>query len=300
LELLEKLASRHGGTVAVWLRLSPGVDVHTHEYRKTGLLDSKFGFPITTGDAQQALTRALKSPYLEPVGLHAHIGSQVLDSEPFALTASRLVDFAAAMRADCGFELRELSPGGGWGIAHTAADQPAPIEGYVQAVCDAVVEGCRHHRLSLPELIVEPGRSLVGPAAVAIYRAGARKEIPGLRTYVAVNGGLADNIRPALYAARYTALVDGKANRPAEETVTIAGKFCESGDLLIRDLDLPRLEAGDLLAVPAVGAYTVALASNYNLATRPAVVLASAGKVSLIQRRETFDDLVDRDLPLPA
>ncbi len=164
----------------------------------------------------------------------------------------------------------------------------------------AVVEGCRHHGLPLPELIMEPGRSLAGPAAVALYRAGARKEIPDLRTYVAVDGGLADNIRPALYGARYTALVDGKAHRPAEETVTIAGKFCESGDLLIRDLDLPRLEAGDLLAVPAAGAYALALASNYNLATRPAVVLVSEGQASLIQRRETYDDLVDRDLPLPA
>jgi diaminopimelate decarboxylase len=264
------------------------------------LLDSKFGFPIAIGDAQRALACALDSPHLELVGLHVHIGSQVLDPEPFAVAVGRVLDFAAAMRADYGFELRELSPGGGWGIAHSEADPPVPVERFVQAIARAVVAGCQRHRLSLPELVLEPGRSLVGPAGVALYRVGARKEIPGLRTYVAVDGGLADNIRPALYAARYTALVDGKANRPAEETVTIAGKFCESGDLLIRDLDLPRLEAGDLLAVPAVGAYTVALASNYNLATRPAVVLASAGKVSLIQRRETFDDLVDRDLPLPA
>jgi diaminopimelate decarboxylase len=300
LELLEQLASQREGAVAVWLRLSPGVDVHTHEYRKTGLLDSKFGFPIATGDAQRALARVVDSPHLELVGLHAHIGSQVLDTGPFALAVARLVDFAAAVRAAYGFELRELSPGGGWGIAHTTAVPPAPIEGYVQAVCQAVVEGCRCHRLPLPELIVEPGRSIVGPAAVALYRVGARKEIPGLRTYVAVDGGLADNIRPALYGAGYTALVDGKANRSARETVTIAGKFCESGDLLIRDLALPRLEAGDLLAVPAAGAYALALASNYNLATRPAVVLVSEGKASLIQRRETLEDLVDRDLPLPA
>jgi diaminopimelate decarboxylase len=153
--------------------------------------------------------------------------------------------------------------------------------------------------LPLPELILEPGRSRVGAAGVARYRAGARKEIPGLRTYISVDGGVADNIRPALYGARYTALVDGKANQPVGETVTIAGKFCESGDLLIRDLDLPRVEAGDLLAVPAAGAYALSLASNYNLATRPAVVLVKEGRASLIQRRERFDDLVYRDLPLP-
>jgi len=300
LELLEQLAAERGSVVVIWLRLSPGVDVHTHEYRKTGLLDSKFGFPISTGDAQRALACALDSSHLELTGLHVHIGSQVLDPKPFAVAVARVVKFAAAMRAAYGFELRELSPGGGWGIAHTEVDPPAPIESFVQAVCRAVLEGCQHHRLPLPRLIIEPGRSLVGPAAVALYRAGARKEIAGLRTYVAVDGGLADNIRPALYGARYTAVVAGKADKPAEETVTIAGKYCESGDVLIHDLSLPRLEAGDLLAVPAAGAYCLALANNYNLATRPAVVLVNQGKASLIQRRETFEDLVDRDLPLPA
>jgi diaminopimelate decarboxylase len=300
LEMLEQLASQRGGRHLIWLRLSPGVDVHTHEYRKTGILDSKFGFPIATGAAQRVLIRALESPHLEPVGLHAHIGSQVLDTEPFALAATRLVEFAAAMRAEYGFKLRELSPGGGWGIAHTESDPSTDMEPYVEAVCRSVVEGCCDHRLPLPRLILEPGRSLVGPAGVALYRAGARKEIPGLRTYVSVDGGLADNIRPALYGARYTALVDGKADRPAEETMTIAGKFCESGDLLIRDLDLPRVKAGDLLLVPAAGAYALSLASNYNLATRPAVILVKEGRASLIQRREAFDDLVDRDSPLPA
>ncbi len=308
LELLEKVCAERPDPLPIWLRLSPAIDVHTHDYRKTGLLDSKFGFTLETrpgetpltSDAGRALLRALESPSLEPVGLHAHIGSQILETGPFVLAASRLIEFAALMRAAHGFDLRELSPGGGWGVAYGEADSPAPLDRYVSDVCAAVVEGCRQHKLALPSLVVEPGRSVVAPAGVALYRVGARKEIPGVRTYIAVDGGMADNIRPALYGARYTALAVERAGQPAEETVTIVGRFCESGDVLVRDIDLPRLAAGDLLAIPRVGAYCLPLASNYNLVPRPAVVLVRDGKATLIQRRETLDDLVARDLPLPA
>ena len=300
LAALERLAAERQVRVPVWLRLSPGVDVHTHVHRKTGLLDSKFGFPLETDAAERALARAVASPHLELVGLHAHIGSQIFDVEPFTEAVALLVDFAAAMRARHGFELRELSPGGGWGAPQHEADPPAPAARYVQAVGQAVVEECRCHGLALPTLVIEPGRSIVAPAGVALYRVGARKEIPGVRTYVSVDGGMADNIRPALYGARYTALGVGKAHLPAEETVTVAGRFCESGDVLIRDIALPRMAAGDLLAVPMVGAYCLPLASNYNLVPRPAVVLVRDGQAILIQRRETFQDLMARDLPLPG
>jgi diaminopimelate decarboxylase len=308
LDLLEGLASERQACdelsqvvrMPIWLRLSPAVDVHTHDYRKTGLLDSKFGFPLQTDDAERALVRVVDSPSLELVGLHAHIGSQILETDPFAVAVSRLLDFAALMQAAHGFDLRELSPGGGWAVAHHEADSAVPIDRYVLTVCDAVLEGCRRHGLTLPTLVIEPGRSIIAPAAVALYRVGARKEIPGVRTYISVDGGMADNIRPALYGARYTVLAVEKADQPAEETVTIAGRFCESGDVLVRDISLPRLAAGDLLAVPAVGAYCLPMASNYNLAPRPAVVLVKEGKASLIQRRETYYDLVARDLPLPA
>jgi diaminopimelate decarboxylase len=300
LEELERLAARRQLQVPIWLRLSPGVDVHTHAYRKTGLLDSKFGFPLQTGNAERALARALASPHLIPVGLHAHIGSQILDLEPFAVAIAILLEFAATMRERYGFELREFSPGGGWGVMYHESNAPVPLEQYVQTVCKAVVEGCRHHGLELPKLVIEPGRSIVALAAVALYRVGARKEIPGVRTYVSVDGGMADNIRPALYGAQYTALAANKGHQPAEEMVTVAGRFCESGDVLIRDVALPRLETGDLLAVPGAGAYCLAMASNYNLVPRPAVVLVRDGKAKLIQRRETFDDLVARDLPLPV
>ncbi len=300
LDVLERLAAERQVRVPIWLRLSPGIDVHTHSYRKTGLLDSKFGFPLETDAAERALACAMASPHLELIGLHAHIGSQIFDVEPFTTAVALLVDFAAAMRARHGFELRELSPGGGWGAPHHEADPPAPAARYVQAVGLTVIEECGRHSLALPTLVIEPGRSIAAPAGVALYRVGARKEIPGVRTYVSVDGGMADNIRPALYGARYTAIVVGKAHLPAEETVTVAGRFCESGDVLIRDIALPRLATGDLLAVPMVGAYCLPLASNYNLVPRPAVVLVRDGQANLIQRRETFQDLTARDLPLPG
>jgi diaminopimelate decarboxylase len=299
LELLERVAAERTVRVRIWLRLSPGVDAHTHAYRKTGQLDSKFGFPLATGDAERALVAAENSPHLDLVGVHAHIGSQIDQVAPFVMATSALLDFVADMKAQHGFHLEEFSPGGGWGVAYQETDIVPPVSQYVKQVCEAVVAACRSHSLRLPRLVLEPGRSIVAPAGVALYRVGARKEIPGVRTYIGIDGGMADNIRPALYGAGYTALAALKAAAAAEDTVTLAGKFCESGDVLIRDVTLPHLEAGDLLAVPGVGAYCLSMANNYNMAVRPAVVLVKGGKAALIQRRETFADLIDRDLPLP-
>ena len=311
----------HVSRVPVWLRLSPGVAAHTHAHIQTGHLDTKFGFPIATGDAERAVSLAMQTPGLELVGLHCHIGSQIYEPESLADAAAVLIAFAAEMRDRHGFTLRELSPGGGWGVPMTEDDPAAPVEPYIAALTAAIVDTCRTRGLDLPHLVLEPGRSLVAPAAVALYTVGARKEIPGVRIYVAVDGGMADNIRPALYGAKYAArrIANGKlqidegrrtndelrnteyAIRSTQhETITIAGKFCESGDILIRDIELPRLEAGDLLAIPMAGAYTLAMASNYNLARRPAVVLVKDGAARLIQRRETYADLVARDLPLHA
>jgi diaminopimelate decarboxylase len=300
LDLLATLARARGRRVPVWLRLSPGMDAHTHAFCKTGLLDSKFGFPIETGAAEEALARALERPSLNVTGLHTHIGSQILDPAPFCEAAAKLLDFAAAMKRVYGWELRELSPGGGWGVPYSTADPAAPPDAYVKELCETVVSACARLGLDRPALTIEPGRSIIGPAGVALYRVGSRKEIPGVRTYVSVDGGMADNIRPALYGAAYTAVAAGKADRPGEELVTIAGKFCESADILIRDIELPRLAAGDVLAVPVAGAYCLSMASNYNLALRPAVVLLDDGRTHLIQRRETYPDLIVRDQKLPA
>jgi diaminopimelate decarboxylase len=314
LELLSRLADATRNTqyaahpVRIWLRLAPGIQAHTHAHIQTGHLDTKFGFTIATGDAERAVVQAMHTPGLALVGLHSHIGSQIYEAEDLAGAAARLIEFAAQMRGRYGFELRELSPGGGWGVPMVETDPAAEIEPYIATLSAAVAATCRQAGIALPHLILEPGRSLVAPAAVALYTVGARKEIPGVRTYVSVDGGMADNIRPALYGAQYTAL--RIANRksqianhlsdhsPPMERVTIAGKFCESGDILIRDIELPRLQAGDLLAIPMAGAYTLSMASNYNLARRPAVVLVNQGRARLIQRRETYADLVDRDLPL--
>ena len=304
LDMLAALtASRGADRLPIWLRLAPGVQAHTHAHIQTGQVDTKFGFTIAGGDAERALLRAMSAPGIEVVGVHAHIGSQIYEAETLATAASRLIEFAAQMRGRHGFILRELSPGGGWGVPMVEGDPSAPIESFVATLAQAVIAACRAAGLDLPHLALEPGRSLVAPAAVALYRVGARKEIPGVRTYVSVDGGMADNIRPALYEEKYTArrvancrlqMANGSS---AHERVTIAGRFCESGDILIRDIVLPRLEPGDLLAIPMAGAYTLAMASNYNLAPRPAVVLVSDGQPRLMQRRETLEDLLARDLP---
>ncbi len=295
LALLDELASARGIRAQIWLRLAPGVQAHTHSHIQTGQEDTKFGFSIQSGDAEKAVIQALRAGSLQLTGLHAHIGSQIYEPESLAEAAERLVTFAAEMQVQHGFVLRELSPGGGWGVPMTEADAAAPVEAYLKTLCAAVTAACEQNNLPLPHLIVEPGRSLVAQAGVAVYTTGARKEIPGVRTYVAVDGGMVDNIRPALYGALYTARrVSGGLGRPLE-TVTLAGKYCESGDILIRDIALPRLDRGDFLAIPMAGAYTLSMASNYNLALRPAVILLGGGQARVIQRRETYEDLVHRD-----
>jgi diaminopimelate decarboxylase len=294
--LLNHLALQEGKRVPVLLRLSPGVDAHTHAAISTGIVDSKFGFLIATGQAEAALAQALASPGLEVVGIHAHIGSMIFELEPYRLTIDTMLDFAAEMRQHHGLVLREFSPGGGWGIAYTAQDQPPSQSEVVQMVTTWVKDGVAQRGLPWPRLILEPGRSIVGPAGVALYTVGSSKDIPGVRKYVAVDGGMSDNIRPAIYGSRYEALVANRMSDLPEETVTIAGKYCESGDILIRDIALPRLAPGDLLALPAAGAYCLSMASNYNLALRTAVVLVKDGQARLIRRRETYEDLVRLDL----
>lgn len=295
LEALSRLAAERGRPVRVWVRVSPGVDAHTHVYRKTGLVDCKFGFPLATGDAARALGRAMDDPYLVPMGLHAHVGSQIVESEPFVQAVRQLLGLAAEMRGH-GFELCEISPGGGLGVRYVEDDPLLSIESYVQAVCTAIVQACSTYGLPLPHLVLEPGRSIVGPAGVALYTVCARKEIPAVRIYVSVDGGMGDNLRPALYGALYTALVANKADHPSTERVTVAGRFCESGDVLCRDVELARAEPGDLLAIPVSGAYQLSMSSDYNRVPRPAAVLVQMGHAQLILRRETYDDLVRRDV----
>jgi len=233
----------------------------------------------------------------ELVGYHAHIGSQVFDPFLVRETIATLMAFAAEVRDRHGIVPRVISPGGGFGVADDGSGIDVSLVTWAQGAADALHTCCQRHSLPLPELVVEPGRALVGPAGVALYRIGARKEIPGVRTYVAIDGGMADNIRPALYGSRYGAALVARPTTDGDlETVTIAGKYCESGDILIEEIDLPQPRAGDLLAVPMAGAYCLAMASNYNLAPRPAVVIVNAGQSRLIRRRETYTDLLAADI----
>ena len=297
LERLDELAIARGRRQAIWLRVNPDVDTDTHHHTQTGHAASKFGLSLRDGTAEAVALDALRRAGVELAGLHCHIGSQLRDAEPLAVAAQRLLDLAARLRDATGWQPAELSTGGGWAVAYTAeqlADLP-PVETYVARVSEAVVQRCRQHELALPRLVLEPGRSLVARAGVAVYTVGAVKPA-GDVTYAFVDGGLADNPRHALYGATYTALLANRRGDAARQRVHVAGPYCETGDVLIEDIELPPLVPGDLLAVPVSGAYQLSMASNYNAALRPAVVWLEDGQATLVQRRETLDDLLRRDL----
>ena len=290
-------AARGAGVVQpVMIRVSPGIDGHTHEKTTTGILDSKFGLPIVTTAAEEAVRLILGSPNLEFRGLHMHLGSPIFELEPYELAIEVIGEFIAGIRERLGVETAEFSPGGGFAVAYRGEDDAPAIAAYARTIAGTLRREADARGFPMPRVTIEPGRSIVGRAGVALYEVGARKEVPGIRTYVSVDGGMADNIRPAMYGSRYEALSAQRPLAVAEETVTIAGKYCESGDVLIRDIDLPRLEDGEIVAIPAAGAYQLAMASNYNLATKPAVVFVEYGEARLIRRRETPEDLMALDV----
>lgn len=293
LKLLSGLARNNNGyRVPVLLRLTPGIEAHTHEYIKTGQIDSKFGFTLANGQAEEAVALATSLPALELVGLHCHIGSQIFSVEPYAEAAAIMMDFAAKVYRQTGVAIRELDLGGGFGIYYADGDDPLPPANYARVIQEVVADKAATLGIPLPRILVEPGRAIVGPAGTTLYTVGSIKDIPGVRKYVAVDGGMADNIRPALYQARYEALLANKADRPPVEKVSITGKCCESGDMLIWDIMLPEVVPGDILAVSCTGAYCYPMASNYNRLPRPAVVLVCNGDAELISRRETYADLL--------
>ena len=294
--LVEAAAAAQGKTQGVLIRVSPGVDGHTHEKTTTGILDSKFGLPIVTGAAQACVQSIVAAPHLDFRGLHMHLGSPIFELEPYVAGVEVMAAFIADLRDRLGIEVPEFSPGGGFAIAYLGEQQPPAWQAYAQAICGTLKREADTRGFPLPHVTIEPGRSIVGRAGVAVYTVGARKEVPGIRTFVSVDGGMADNIRPAMYGSRYEALPVARPLAPAEETVSIAGKYCESGDILIKDIALPHLQAGELLAIPAAGAYQLMMSSNYNLATRPAVLAVDGGTARLIRRRETADDLMALDV----
>ena len=294
LRMLAEMAKEQGSRIDILLRLSPGVEPHTHKYISTGIVDSKFGFPLLSGE--EAVAQAMSAPNLNLVGLHFHIGSLIFEVEPYREAIEVILDFAAEMKQKHGFELRELNVGGGFAIQYTLDSPAPPIPAYAEVIASKVISKCQQLKLALPRLTVEPGRSIVGAAGVALYKVGVVKDIPGVRCYVSVDGGMGDNIRPALYGSKYEAVVANKMLAKEAKEITIAGKFCESGDILIKDIALPPVSAGDIIAIPDCGAYCLPQASNFNASLKPAIVLVNKGEARLIRRRETFDDLTKCDL----
>lgn len=295
IELLADLTVDRDEPVTVMLRLNPGVDVHTHRKISTGVADSKFGLPIADGQAEQAVAKLQDIPGVHLAGYHAHVGSQLFDTDAHTAAIGDMIGFAAAMRNTYGVELQVFSPGGGFGIKYLDAEAPLEPAHWIDVLATAIESACQQHALEVPMVVIEPGRAIAGPAGVAIYSIGARKELPGIRTYVSVNGGMADNIRPALYDASYTAVIANRSDEGETEPVTVAGKYCESGDILIDHIELPFPVEGDLLAIPAAGAYCLAMASNYNMSLKPAVLMTDDGEARLIRRRESFADLIRLD-----
>jgi diaminopimelate decarboxylase len=287
-ERLARLTHGRRRPQAVWLRVAPGIKVDTHPHLVTGTVDSKFGAPISTGEALGQAREIARAKGLALVGIHAHIGAQVRDAKPYGELARALVAFANEVRAATGAPIAELGMGGGVAVRLRSTEEAPELDDYARAVTQPVR---KDRALRGATVYVEPGRGLVGRAAVALYRVVGTKHVPKVRTFVAVDGGMGDNIRPALYDAEYSAVLAARANESETEEVTVAGRYCESGDVVIRSVRLPTAHAGDVLAIPATGAYSVAMSSNYNETPRPAVVLLDGGRARVIRERETVADI---------
>lgn len=299
LERLTRLARETGTRPGVLVRVAPEVETDTHHYLQTGHASSKFGFHLGNGEAKAALLRVLQDDQLELRGIHAHAGTMLREARPYAECLERLLALAAEVQSTTGWWPREVSPGGGWAIATLDEPNPPGIPLLAATLQESMERGlaAAGQGLPAPRLIIEPGRSISARAAVAVYRVGARKTTPGGVTYLFVDGGMADNIRPALYQAVYTAWPVERSLEAPAETVCISGRYCESGDMLIQEVALPVMREGDLLALPTAGAYCLPMASNYNLVPRPAVLMVDEDRVQLMERRETYDDLLGRYEP---
>ncbi|WP_271006127.1 diaminopimelate decarboxylase [Listeria seeligeri] len=299
ISLLEDILIERNEKASVLIRVTPGIEAHTHDYILTGQDDSKFGFGLTNGQAEAAIKQVLHaSAAFDLIGLHCHIGSQIFETTGFKLAARRIMDKLVEWHQTLGFDSKVLNLGGGFGVRYTAEDEPLEPSEYVRQIMEEVRDVANANDIAIPEIWIEPGRSLVGEAGTTLYKVGSRKEVPGIRNYVAVDGGMSDNIRPALYDAHYDAVLAANPEKVPEETVAIAGKCCESGDMLIWDLPLPKSNAGEILAVFCTGAYGYAMASNYNRIPRPPVVFVEDGVDKLVVARETYENLVQNDLSL--
>ncbi|WP_373532900.1 diaminopimelate decarboxylase [Vampirovibrio sp.] len=297
LEFIHKIAASKAKKVDVLLRITPGIECHTHDYIKTGHIDSKFGFDLSQLPAAIDLIQDGFRETITLKGLHAHIGSQIFETKPYEDLIEIMMNIYYNVREQYdGLVMEDIDLGGGLGVTYMGQDDPPAVPAAVQGIAEKLNAYAKRLNYPLPRLLMEPGRSMVATAGLTLYTVGSMKDVPGLRKYVAVDGGMGDNIRPALYQAQYSAVVANKINAPVEETVTIVGKYCESGDILIKGLPVPHLENGDILAVFGTGAYNYSMASNYNRFPRPAVVLVEAGKAHVLVQRETYDTIIQQDL----
>ena len=296
LEHINRIAKEKNKTVSILFRIKPGIDAHTHAFIRTGQIDSKFGFALETGEAFEAVKSASEYKNLKIAGIHCHIGSQIFELEPFQEAAKVMCGFIAEVKDKLDIVMDELNLGGGFGIKYTEKDGPVAYEQYIDAVASVFKTCCREAGIKLPKILMEPGRSIVASAGITLYTIGNVKNIPGIRKYVSVDGGMTDNPRYILYQSEYEAAIANKASDPRDDIVTIAGKCCESGDLIQENTKLQQAEAGDVLAVFATGAYNYSMASNYNRIPRPPVVMVSGGKDKLILKRESYEDLIRNDL----
>lgn len=296
LNRLNSLASQMGKMPTVLLRIKPGIDCHTHDYIKTGQIDCKFGFALENGEAKEAIKTACGMENIDLAGIHCHIGSQIFETQPFIDAADIMVCLAKDTENEFGVTLREINFGGGFGIKYTENDRPISKDESIKTLCEAVIKACEKYGFKLPKISIEPGRSIVGDANLTLYKIGSVKTIKNVRTYVSVDGGMADNPRYALYQAEYEAVVANKADKPRDFVATIAGRCCESGDLIQEHTKIQTPAQNDILAVLSTGAYNYSMASNYNRIPRPAAVMVKDGEARLIIQRETYEDLISKDI----
>ncbi len=297
IELLADVLEEHDAHVDVMLRITPGISAHTNKYIQTGQVDSKFGFDLQSGQADEALAKVLENPRMQMKGLHAHIGSQIFELAGFEGVAKKLVEVAAHWQEKFNYQAAVINVGGGFGIRYVKDDTPLAPEEFVAAIIKAIKTEIKETNLTMPAIWIEPGRSIAGPAGYNLYTVGSRKDVPGLKPYVTVDGGMGDNIRPALYEAQYETVLANNPRAEVVEHVRVAGKYCESGDILSQNQALPATKPGDVLAMLDTGAYGYSMASNYNRNPRPAVVFAEKGVAQVVIKRETYDDLIHLDEP---
>lgn len=296
LETINNIAIKTNKNINISFRIKPGIEAHTHEYIQTGQIDSKFGFTLNNGEAFDIVDYALKMSNITVVGIHCHIGSQIFDITPFELAAKILLQFILEIKNNLGLVIEELNLGGGYGIKYITSHDPIECNRYMESVSKIVKSFCSDNNIKLPFIVMEPGRSIVGPSGITLYKVGSIKDIENIRKYILVDGGMADNPRYALYQAEYTAVIANRVNGTNTEKVTIGGRCCESGDILLKDVLMPIIQVGDIIAVLSTGAYNYSMSSNYNRIPRPPVILVKNGNDRIIIKRETYDDLIRNDI----